>query len=70
MSLIYPDDPIEDVTCSVCGLAVDVGTGGCSCDREPVDEPFDWPLCPLCACPINECHRDGCCALKKRSEEA
>ena len=40
-------------------------------DRSLTDgEPFDWPLCPLCACPINECHRDGCCALTKRSEEA
>jgi hypothetical protein len=37
-------------------------------DAEPVaPDPFDWPLCPLCACPINECHRDGCCALKQEA---
>ncbi len=30
----------------------------------PASEPFDWPGCPICACPINVCHRDGCCGLK------
>lgn len=37
----------------------------CACPRYESDraarpEPFGWPRCPICGCPINVYHRDGC----------
>lgn len=37
--------------------------------RPDQPELFDWPRCPVCGCPINVCHRDGCCGLVRKHPE-